>query len=68
MAVTTTVITVWLVSVRSTLYDVSKDELDAMRRYVPEWSKNSTLIPLKDKDGKFGIYRFFSHECIRHFS
>ena len=31
-----------------------------MRRYVPEWSKNSTLIPLKDKDGKLE-YIDFSH-------
>ena len=31
---------------------VEEDELDAMRRYVPEWSKNSTLVPMgRDKNG-----------------
>jgi len=42
------------------IYDVSKDELDAMRRYVPSWSKNSTLIPFKDEEGKMS-YVDFSH-------
>ena len=42
------------------LYDVSKDELDAMRRYVADWAKNSTLIPSRDKDGKLE-YIDFSH-------
>ena len=31
-----------------------------MRRYVPEWSKNSTLIPLRDKDNNLE-YIDFSH-------
>ena len=38
--------------------------LEAMRRYVPEWSKNSTLIPFKDKDGKLDLHRFFTYECL----
>ena len=42
------------------LTNLSKDELDAMRRYVPEWSKNSVLIPFKDKDGNLE-YVDFSH-------
>jgi hypothetical protein len=43
-----------------TLYDVSKDELQALRRYVRQWSKNSVLIPFKDKEGNLE-YIDFSH-------
>ena len=60
MATTTTVIPAGLVSVMSTIYDISAEEIQAMRRYVPEWSKNSTLIPFKDKDGNME-YIDFSH-------
>jgi len=42
------------------LYNVSQDELDALRRFVPEWSRNSTLIPMKDDDGELR-YIDFSH-------
>ena len=42
------------------IYDISQDELDALRRFVPEWSKNSTLIPIKDDDGELR-YIDFSH-------
>ena len=31
-----------------------------MRRYVAEWSKNSTLVPLRDKKGNLE-YIDFSH-------
>ena len=60
MAFTTTALPLSLVSGFQALYDVSKDELDAMKRYVPEWSKNSILIPFKDKEGKLS-YIDFSH-------
>ena len=60
MVTTSTVLPAGLVSVMSTIYDVSKEEIEAMRRYVPEWSKNSTLIPFKDKDGNLE-YIDFSH-------
>jgi len=60
MALTTTVIPAGLVSGMQALYDVSKDEIDAMRRYVPSWSKNSTLIPFKDENGNLE-YVDFSH-------
>ena len=36
------------------------EEIDAMRRYVADWSKNSVLIPFKDEDGKLS-YIDFSH-------
>jgi len=42
------------------LYDVAEDEIDAMRRFVPDWSKNSTLVPIKDDDGDLR-YIDFSH-------
>ena len=42
------------------MYDVSKDEIDAMRKYVAPWSKNSTLLPIKNPDGTFK-YVDFSH-------
>ena len=60
MALTTTVLPLGTVAAMQTIYDVSKDELQALRRYVPEWSKNSTLVPFKDKDGNLE-YIDFSH-------
>jgi hypothetical protein len=60
MAITTTVLPLGTVAAMQTIYDVSKDELQALRRYVPEWSKNSTLVPFKDKDGNLE-YVDFSH-------
>ena len=42
------------------LYDVSEEELQAIKRYVPDWSKNSTIVPIKTEDGKFK-YVDFSH-------
>ena len=60
MGVTTAAVPYAAVSAGQMLYDVSKEELDAMRRFVPEWSKNSTLIPGRTKDGKL-TYRDFSH-------
>jgi hypothetical protein len=60
MALTTTALPLATVTAMQAIYDVSKDELDAMRRYVPSWSKNSTLIPFKDEEGKMS-YVDFSH-------
>ena len=60
MGVTTAAVPYAAVSAGQALYDISKDELEAIRRYVPKWSKNSTLIPLKGEDGKFK-YIDFSH-------
>jgi hypothetical protein len=33
------------------LYDVTEDEIEAMRRFVPDWSKHSTLVPIRDDEG-----------------
>ena len=32
------------------LYDITNEELDAMKRYLPEWSKNSTILPIRDEE------------------
>lgn len=43
------------------LYNVTDEELQALRRYVPDWSKNSTIVPIRDeKTGKLK-YVDFSH-------
>ena len=60
MALTTAALPLGLVAATQAIYDISKDEIDAMRRYVADWSKNSTLIPFRDEDGKLS-YIDFSH-------
>ena len=42
------------------LYGVTRDELAAMRRFLPEWSRESTIVPNKDKEGNL-YYTDFSH-------
>ena len=42
------------------IYDVTDEEREAIRRYVADWSKNSTILPIKDKNGNFK-YIDFSH-------
>jgi hypothetical protein len=42
------------------MYDVSGMEMEALRRFVPDWSKNSTIVPIKDEQGNFK-YVDFSH-------
>ena len=42
------------------MYGITRDELAAMRRFLPEWSRESTIIPSKDKDGNY-YYTDFSH-------
>jgi hypothetical protein len=60
MTATTAALPLGTVAMFQTLNDVSDEELQAMRRYVPEWSKNSVLVPFKDKEGKLS-YVDFSH-------
>ena len=43
-----------------TIYDITDDEREAIRRYVAKWSKNSTILPMKDEDGNYK-YIDFSH-------
>ena len=44
----------------SALYDVTQEERDAIRRFAADWSKNSTLLPIRKEDGTFQ-YVDFSH-------
>ena len=60
MASVTTALPLGLIASMQAIYNIADDEIQAMRRFVPSWSKNSTLIPFKDKDGKMS-YVDFSH-------
>ena len=42
------------------LNDVTNEQLQAMKQYLPKWSKNSTILPIRSKDGKLK-YIDFSH-------
>jgi len=61
MAFTTTAVPAGIVSGMSALYNVTQDERAAMRRFVADWSKNSTLIPIRDKETGKLKYVDFSH-------
>ena len=43
------------------LYDVTDEEQAAIRRYVASWSKNSTILPIKDPETGEFKYVDFSH-------
>ena len=60
MGVTTAAVPYATVEIAKALHNVTQDELNAMRRYVADWSKNSTLVPLRDKDNNLK-YVDFSH-------
>ncbi len=42
------------------LYNVTNEELQALRQYLPDWSKNSTILPIRSEDGDLK-YIDFSH-------
>ena len=58
----TTVATIPMATVAAfqALYDVTGEEREALRRFVAPWSKNSTILPIKQEDGTFK-YIDFSH-------
>ena len=60
MAATTAALPLGAVAAAQAVYNVADEEIDAMRRYVADWSKNSVLIPFKDENGKLS-YVDFSH-------
>jgi len=60
MATTLTVVPIAVTEGAMALYNVTEDEINAMRRFVPDWSKNSTLVPVRDDDGELR-YIDFSH-------
>jgi hypothetical protein len=60
MATTLTMVPAAAVEGAKWIYDVSEDEIQALRQFVPEWSKNSTLIPIRTDDDELR-YIDFSH-------
>ena len=60
MALTTAALPLGTVAAAQAIYNVADEEIDAMRRYVADWSKNSVLIPFRNDDGKLS-YIDFSH-------
>ena len=42
------------------IYNITEEEREAIRRYAAQWSKNSTLLPIRTEDGGFK-YIDFSH-------
>ena len=61
MGLTTAAVPAGVTAGAQMVYDVTKDEMDALRRYVADWSKNSTLIPIRDKETGDLKYIDFSH-------
>jgi len=61
MATTLAVVPTATVEGAKLLYDVTEDEIEALRQFVPEWSKNSTLVPVRDDNTGALKYIDFSH-------
>ena len=59
-AATTAVVPPAIVGMFKTVYDYTEDELQALKRFLPDWSKNSTILPMKDEEGNLK-YIDFSH-------
>jgi hypothetical protein len=60
MATTLVVVPQVVVEGAKAVYDVTEDEIQALRQFVPDWSKNSTLVPIRTDDGELR-YIDFSH-------
>ncbi len=60
MATTLVVVPQVVVEGAKAIYDVTEDEIQALRQFVPDWSKNSTLVPIRTDDGELR-YIDFSH-------
>ena len=43
------------------LYNVTEDEIQALRRFVPDWSRNSSLVPIRNMETGKLSYVDFSH-------
>ena len=61
MATTSIAVPTAVAKAAETIYDISEEQIEAMRRYVPQWSKNSVLVPIKDKETGELKYIDFSH-------
>ena len=60
MAFTTVAVPEMIVEGAKAIYNVTEDEIRALRQFVPDWSKNSTIVPIRDDDGELR-YIDFSH-------
>jgi len=60
MATTLVVVPEVVVEGAKAIYDVTEDEIQALRQFVPDWSKNSKLVPIRTDDGELR-YIDFSH-------
>ncbi len=60
LAATTAILPPAMVSMFKTIYDYTDEELAALKRFLPDWSKNSTILPMKDEEGNLK-YIDFSH-------
>ena len=61
MAFTLAAVPTGMVEGAKALYNVTEDEINALRQFVPDWSKNSTLIPIRDEETGDLKYIDFSH-------
>ena len=61
MAFTLNAVPAAVVEGSKALYNVTEDEIQALRQFVPDWSKNSTLVPIRDEDTGKLKYIDFSH-------
>ena len=61
MATTLTVVPTATVEAAKMLYNVTEDEIAALRQFVPEWSKNSTIVPIRDDETGELKFMDFSH-------
>ena len=57
---TTAIVPAATVELFKNIYDYTEDELMALKRFLPEWSKNSTILPMRDDEGNMK-YVDFSH-------
>ena len=61
LAATTAVVPATIVEMFKTIYDYTEDELAALKRFLPSWSKNSTILPMRDEETGDLKYIDFSH-------
>ena len=43
------------------IYNITNEELSALKQFLPEWSKNSTILPVRDEETGDLKYIDFSH-------
>ena len=58
MGLTTAAVPYGAVKLGQTIYDISDEQLAAIRRYVAPWAKHSTIIPIKKDNGEFQYVDF----------